>query len=63
MGEKLAKYFDYTKQEGGYPARLRLCLALELPTAKVEEAADSPELVHKCREAVEKILGRSIPML
>lgn len=62
MGQRLVDYFEHIKQEGGYPARLRLCMALELPSAKARETTESEELLHKCHDAAEEILGKPVPM-
>jgi len=63
MAERLIKYYDYMKQNGGLPAQMRLAMITCIPSTKAINEPDSPANIDKFRKAIKEITGKEAPML
>ncbi|MGQ9608467.1 MAG: hypothetical protein ACUVWN_04140 [bacterium] len=63
MAERLLKYYDYIKQNGGLPAQMRLAMITCIPSTKAVIEPDSPANIEKFRKAVKEITGKDAPIL
>ncbi len=63
MAERLLKYYDYIKQNGGLPAQMRLAMITCIPSTKAATEPDSPANIEKFRKAIKEITGKEAPLL
>jgi len=63
MAAKLLKFYDLVKAEGGIAAQMRLAVATSIPSAKAQDAPDSPENINKFRQAYKEITGKDAPVV
>jgi len=61
MGAKLMKYIDFVGENGGLPAKMRLAMLTNIPSAKAEAEPDSPENIEKFKKAVKEVTGLTPP--
>ena len=62
MGQKLLKFYELIKSEGGVQAQMRLSMKTAVSSAKAGEAPDSPENIRKFQAAFKDITGKSAPI-
>jgi len=58
MGQKLAKYYDAIKTEGGFSAQMRLAMKTGLSSVKALDVPDSPDVLAKFKTAYKEITGK-----
>ena len=58
MGQKLLKYYDTIKNDGGFQAQMRLAMKTCIPSTKAGDAPDSPENLLKFKAAYKEITGK-----
>ena len=62
MGQKLLKFYDAIKSEGGFQAQMRLAMKTGLAAPTAATAPDSPENVQKFLKAYKEITGKEAPL-
>lgn len=62
MGQKLLKFYDLAKAEGGAMAQMRLAMKTTIPSTKAAEAPDSPENLAKFKSAFREVTGKDAPI-
>jgi hypothetical protein len=62
MGQKLIKFYELAKAEGGAMAQMRLAMKTNLPSTKAGEAPDSPENIATFKAAYKEVLGKDAPI-
>lgn len=62
MGQKLLKFYELVKTEGGLQMAMRLAVKTNIPSAKAGEAPDSPENIRVFRTAYKEITGKDAPI-
>ena len=58
MGQKLLKYYDAIKVEGGFQAQMRLAMRTGASSTKAAELPDSPDILQKFKDAFKEITGK-----
>jgi hypothetical protein len=58
MGQKLVKYYEAIKSEGGFAAQMRLAMKTCIASTKAAELPDSPENLLKFKTAYKEITGK-----
>jgi hypothetical protein len=58
MGQKLTKFYELAKADGGVTMQMRLAMKTGLASPKAAEASDSPENIQKFRAAYKEITGK-----
>ncbi len=58
MGQKLSKFFDLAKTEGGLQMQMRLAMKTGLPSTKAEAEPDLPENIAKFAAAFKEVTGK-----
>jgi hypothetical protein len=62
MAQKLLKYYEFARQEGGMQAQMRLAMMTGIASTKAGEIPDSPEAVTKFATAIKEITGKVAPI-
>jgi hypothetical protein len=62
MGQKLMKFYDLAKAEGGFPMQMRLAMKTGMASPVAEKAPDSPENIQKFKVAFKEITGKDAPI-
>ena len=63
MGQKLLKFYDAIKNEGGFPAQMRLAMKTGMASPKAAAEPDSPDNVQKFKTAYKEITGKDAPII
>ncbi len=61
MGQRLMKYYEWVKQEGGLTMQMRLAMKTSYPSEKAKTVPDSPDLLAKFQAAAKEITGKTPP--
>ena len=62
MGQKLLKFYDAIKSDGGFQAQMRLAMKTGLAAPSAATAPDSPENLQKFIKAYQDITGKPAPV-
>lgn len=62
MGQKLLKFYELVKTEGGLQLQMRLAMKTGLPSTKASTEPDSPENIAKFKAAFKEITGKDAPI-
>jgi len=62
VGQKLLKFYEILRTEGGMPVQMRLAIRTNMPSPAAEKAPDSPENILKFKEAFKEITGKDAPI-
>lgn len=63
MGEKLLQYYKYIEDNEGVFGKIRLAQLTLIPSARARIEADTPEIIERFKNAIEKITGKPAPNL
>jgi hypothetical protein len=61
MAEKLVKYYEYIEDKEGVFGKIRLAQLTLIPSARARTEVDTPELIERFKNAIEKITGEPAP--
>ncbi len=61
MGEKLKKFYEFVKKEGGLKATMRVAMKTSVPTSQAASVPDSLDIINKFREAIKEVVGKYPP--
>jgi len=61
MAEKLLRYYSYISGKRGFTGKFELAKQTKIPSTKASLEPDSPELIARFKEAIEKITGEPAP--
>ena len=62
MGQKLQKFYEIVKAEGGEEAAMRLAMKTCIHPAIAGLKPDSPENIQKFKDAFKEITGKDAPI-
>ena len=62
MGQKLMKFYELAKAEGGLTMQMRLAMKSGMSSPKAAEAPDSPENIQKFKAAFKEVTGKDAPV-
>ncbi len=62
MGQKLVKFYELIKAEGGLMMQMRLAVMTNTPSNKAGSDPDSPENLAKFKSAYKEITGKVAPI-
>jgi hypothetical protein len=62
MGQKLLKFYELAKANGGLPVQMRLAIKTGMAAPLAESSPDSPENINKFRVAFKEITGKDAPI-
>ena len=63
MAETLLMYYKYAAEKKGISGKVKLAQITTVPSVVAAIEPDSPELIRRFREAVERITGESAPKI
>ncbi len=63
MGEKLLKYYKYIQDKEGALGKIRLAQLTLITSARAATEVDTPEIIERFKNAIEKITGKPAPNL
>ncbi len=63
MGEKLLKYYKYIQDKEGLLGMIRLAQLTAITSRRAATEVDTPELIKRFKNAIEKITGKPPPNL
>ncbi len=63
MGEKLLRYYNYIQDKEGFFGVIRLAQLTSITSKRAASEADTPELIERFKNAIEKITGKPAPNL
>jgi hypothetical protein len=61
MGDKLLKYYEFIKANGGPPERMRVAMITGITSISAKSVPDSPENIEKFKGAIKEVLGKIAP--
>jgi len=62
MGQKLLRFYELAKAEGGLQVQMRLAMKTGMASTKAGDAPDSPENIQKFKAAFREITGKASPI-
>ena len=62
MGQKLLKFYELIKADGGMQSQMRLAMKTGLASTKADAEPDSPENIAKFKAAFKEITGKDAPI-
>ncbi len=63
MGEKLLEYYKYIQDKEGFFGVIRLAQLTSITSKRAASEVDTPELIERFKNAIEKITGKPAPNL
>ncbi len=63
MGEKLLAYYKYIQDKEGFFGVIRLAQLTSITSKRAASEVDTPELIKRFKDAIEKITGKPAPNL
>ena len=63
MGQKLLKFYELVKIEGGFPLQMRLAMKTGIASPNAGAAPDSPENIQKFKAVFKEITGKDAPVI
>ncbi|HVP77905.1 MAG TPA: hypothetical protein VMV04_08410 [Thermodesulfobacteriota bacterium] len=61
MGEKLLRYYKYIQDHEGFSGKIKLAQMTHIPSSQAAVEPDTPEVIERFKEAIEKITGKPTP--
>ena len=61
MGEKLLQYYKYIKDKEGFFGEIKLAQLTRMPSARAATEVDTPGIIERFKNAIEKITGKPAP--
>ena len=61
MGKKLLQYYEYIENNEGLLGKIRLAQLTHTPSALAATEVDTPEIIKRFKDAIEKITGKPAP--